>query len=160
MKLKEEYLTETEKKLDDLLFDNFKLKLVKNDYILYSELIRILNTFFKNYIDLFDKLINIEHLSKKDRDFYLEKIDKALTNLNDFSKKYIGFDFKYFISILENKKQKIEKINADKKKIIEIENTINLLEKHKNINNKLLIENVKKKFLNKNKELEYNLKKI
>ena len=120
--LKDEYFTETEKKIYDLLFESFDQKLLKNDYILYSELIRILNIFFKNNIDLFDELVNIDNLNRKERFFYLDKIENALTNLKEYKKKYIEFDFQYFISVLEKKKENIENINIENENKKEREN--------------------------------------
>ena len=160
IELKDKYFNEIQKQIYDLLLKFINEKLLKNDYILYSELIRNLNFFFKNNIDLFEELEEeeINGLNKNDRDFKLSKIEKALLYLKEINNKYIDFNFQYFIDDLEKKKKIIETINTENEKEIEKQNAINFLKGHSNDKNKFLIDNLKKKIEKQSLNINANLK--
>ena len=150
--IKNEYFTKTEKDIYELILDNFEQKLLKIDYIAFSELIRNLNNYFNNNIDIFEDTTNYEDISQKNRNLKLEKIQKALYGLEEIKKKFGELNFKNLFTNLENKKQKIEKINFENQNKILKENMINeinnCLDDNKNDANKNLIESIRKKILN------------
>ena len=147
IKLKEINFNKIEKKIYQLLFDSFEEKLLKIDYITYSEVIRNLNVFFKNNIDLFENPIDIDNLPKKEINIILDRIKKALTNLKEIGDKFKIYNFQYFISFLGKKKQEIEKKELEYKNKLVRDNTINLLNDQSNNNNRKLIDSIKKKIL-------------
>jgi len=157
--------SETEKKIYELLLKDLDQKLLKKDYIIYSELIRVLNLYFKNNIDLFDDNSNFENLSQKERNLKLDKIKKSLINLEEIENKFKNFKFKYFFDILKNKIQKIENINIENQNMILKENIINdinnTLDDKFNDNSRIIIEGIKKKINNlKNDKNSNNILKI
>ena len=157
--------SETEKKIYELLLKDLDKKLLKNDYIIYSELVKVLNIYFKNNIDLFDDNSNVENLSQKERNLKLEKINKSLINLKEIKNKFGSFKFEYFFDILQNKKQKIEDINKENQNMILKENIINdinhTLDDKCHDNSRIIIEGIKKKINNlKNDKKSNNILKF
>ena len=141
--------SKTEKQIYELLLKDIDEKLLKNDYIVYSELIRVLNIYFKNNIYLFDDNSNIENLNQKERNLKLEKIKKSLINLEEIEKKYITFNFKSFNNILDKKRKEIEQKNNENQNIILKDSLINDVNNKKfNDNNNIIIESFKKKIFN------------
>ena len=161
-KIKNEYFTKTEKDIYNLILEDFDKKLIKYDYLIYYELIRTMNNYFKNNIDLFEDETDYENISQKERYLILEKLEKALYNLEEIKKKFAGQNFKDFSIVLENKMQEIEKINNENQNKIMKENMINeinnCLDDNKNDANKFLIESIKKKILNMKDEKDSNNK--
>ena len=82
-----EYFTKTEKEIYNFLLDNFDEKLLKIDYITFSELIRSSNNYFKNNYDLFEDTTDYENISQKERNLKLEKLERALYNLEEMKTK-------------------------------------------------------------------------
>ena len=150
-KIMDEYFTKTEKEIYLFLLDKFDEQLLTIDYISYSELIRNLNNYFKNNYDLFEDITDYENISQKERNLKLEKLERAIYDLEEIKQKYDNLNFKYFSNVLENKKNKIEEINQENQNKILKENMINeinnYLDDNKNNDNKILIENIKKKYL-------------
>ena len=72
-----------------------------------------LNLFFKNNIDLFDDETNYENISQKERYLIFEKLEKAIYDLEEIKKRFIGINFNDFSIVLENKKKVLEKIIND-----------------------------------------------
>ena len=141
--------SKAEKQIYELLLKDIDKKLFENDYIIYSELIKVLNIYFKNNIDLFDDISNIEDLNQKERNLKLEKIKKSLINLEEIEKKFKDFNFKNFNYILEKKKKEIEEKNNENQNIILKDNLINDVNNKKfNDNNNAIIESFTKKIYN------------
>ena len=138
-KIKDEYFSKTEKEIYKLLNVLMEEKLLETDYIIISDFIRILNTFFNNNIYLFNDLSDFNKLSKEEVEFKYYQIEKALTNLKEINAKYEKrfnlkkineknekkFNLEYFISFLEEKKEEIEDINTQNKTKEERQNSIN-----------------------------------
>ena len=86
------YFKPIEKSLYNLLLENFDDKLQKNDYIIYSDLIRKLDKYLNNYLYLFqDNLDDIINNTKK-RNLRLQNINKALESLFDIKNKFERFN--------------------------------------------------------------------
>ena len=142
------YFNPVEKGIYKLLIENFDDKLNRNDYMIYSDLIRMVDIFFNNYIYLFDEHTEDILNNAKERNIRLQNLDKALESLLEIKNKFEKFNFESFLKILMEKKTEIEGLNENYKNELEKQNIIDSLDVYKNDNNKKLIENAKAKIKN------------
>ena len=143
--IKNEYFNNIEKEIYELLLENFDEKLKGNDYIIYSDIIRALDIYFNNYFYLFDEVSEDILNNTKERNLRLQNINKALENIKEIQNKFIKFNFKSLITILNGHKEKIEKINEKNINELEKQEVIDSLDNYKNKKNQKLIENAKVK---------------
>ena len=143
-----DYFSNIEKEIYKLLLEDFDNKLEENDYIIYSDLIRSLDTYFNNYLFLFNDNIDRILNNTKERILRLQNINKALENLMNIQNKFNKFNFNSLIKILLDQKAQIAEINQKNENEMEKQKIIDSLDICKNKNNTKFIENVKEKIKN------------
>ena len=139
------YFSQIEKNIYTLLLENFDDKLKENNYIIYTDLIRMLDKYLNNYLYLYkDDLSDILN-NNKERNIKLYNLNRALENMKEIKNKFNKFNFDFLIGMLEKQKEQIDNINKKKENEMEKQIIFDSLDIYKNNNNKILIENMKEK---------------
>ena len=143
------YFNQIEKRIYELLLEDFDEKLSKNDYIIYSDLIGRLDKFFNNYIYLFDQeQIQQKYLNNtKERNLLSQAVNKSIDILSEIQKSF-NFDFSPFMTDLNNLRKDINEKNDKHENEIEKQKLIDSLNLFKNDNNESLIEYAKNRIKN------------